>query len=371
MTHTVKDGAHQGRWVKVGAIVAGVGILAAATAKVIVAGNQDKAAAALSIAIAFGVFVGSMAIGRAIQSKRWVVVAGIAIALTAGELYGFITTADRIVGEREAVQAEVKKAMGAHQYALDAMTKAQNAYDAALAKATTARAKAIEDARIAKANAQKAVTESAALPGCKDRCKALLDAAVASAQTDVDTANKAPMPEDTVAVVEAKQELENARSVHRSNPKPTASGTPLADRLGVPAWLIDLTVAGLLSLAANGLAATLIAFGAHRGNPVATEPAKKADEDAATDGNHQTVAEDPQPPKGRPMVAINPVATKAAAEADIIRLIARGQDIPEQQVLATRWNVHKGTASKWINDFERRGLIKREQVGKAKRVAAG
>lgn len=41
------------------------------------------------------------------------------------------------------------------------------------------------------------------------------------------------------------------------------SATPLADRLGLPAWVLDLLTAGLGSIAANGLACGLIAFSAH------------------------------------------------------------------------------------------------------------
>jgi hypothetical protein len=82
-----------------------------------------------------------------------------------------------------------------------------------------------------------------------------------------------------------------------------------------------------------------------------------------------TVANDlePLPPKGGNR---RPVATKAAAEADVIRLVARGEPIPSQDTLAERWGVHKGTASKWVRDFEARGLIRRQVVGRCKMVAA-
>jgi hypothetical protein len=41
------------------------------------------------------------------------------------------------------------------------------------------------------------------------------------------------------------------------------SATPLADRTGIPAWILDLVTACLGSIAANGLACGLIIFGAH------------------------------------------------------------------------------------------------------------
>lgn len=93
--------------------------------------------------------------------------------------------------------------------------------------------------------------------------------------------------------------------------------------------------------------------------------AEIADEHGATDGN-------PQPPKPgcRRPVVVNRVATRAAAEADIIRLVARGETLPSQDALSARWRVHKGTTSKWLADFERRGLIARQWDGRHKQVAA-
>lgn len=64
------------------------------------------------------------------------------------------------------------------------------------------------------------------------------------------------------------------------------------------------------------------------------------------------------------------VATKAKAEADVIRLVARGEELPNQETLAERWGVHKGTASKWLGEFERRGVVTRTRDGRSKRVAA-
>ena len=54
----------------------------------------------------------------------------------------------------------------------------------------------------------------------------------------------------------------------------------------------------------------------------------------------------------------------------MIQLIGRGQPLPSQDVLAVRWNVHKGTASKWLGDFEARGIISRRIEGRCKIVAA-
>ncbi|MDX2205769.1 MAG: hypothetical protein NW223_23660 [Hyphomicrobiaceae bacterium] len=79
---------------------------------------------------------------------------------------------------------------------------------------------------------------------------------------------------------------------------------------------------------------------------------------------------EPLPPKpgNRRPVAVNQVTTKAAAEADIVQLVARGQRLPNQEALRQRWRVHKGTASKWLRDFEQRGLVQRDVEGRCKTV---
>ena len=59
--------------------------------------------------------------------------------------------------------------------------------------------------------------------------------------------------------------------------------------------------------------------------------------------------------------------TKAQAEVEVVRL--RGV-VPSQDDLAVRWNVHKGTVSKWMRDFEARGLVRRQRAGHCKSVAA-
>lgn len=64
------------------------------------------------------------------------------------------------------------------------------------------------------------------------------------------------------------------------------------------------------------------------------------------------------------------VATRAAAEADVIRLVARGERLPSQETLARRWGVHKGTASKWLAGLEQRGLVARTVAGRAKAISA-
>lgn len=59
-----------------------------------------------------------------------------------------------------------------------------------------------------------------------------------------------------------QSEILAARADLGQHPVP-ASASPLADRLGVSAWALDLVLAGLGSVGCNGLAACLLAFAAH------------------------------------------------------------------------------------------------------------
>jgi hypothetical protein len=65
--------------------------------------------------------------------------------------------------------------------------------------------------------------------------------------------------------------------------------TPLADRLGVAAWLVDLVHSALGSLAANGLACGLLVFGAHQ--PDMRRAGRVEDEDNTKTGPEPLVLE--------------------------------------------------------------------------------
>ena len=205
--------------VRASAVVCGAAILAASASAVIEHGHQDASQARLTWSLALGVLAGSMAIGSAWASGRKALAVMLAVALLAGEAFGVLATADRIVSEREQGQAAIRTAIGAHDYAAGEAARAQNALD----------------------DANKAAVAQAALAGCKSNCRALLEAQVENAKADLNT----------------------ARTRLGANPKPTAAPDALAERLGWQPWVLDLLVAGCLSLGANGLAAALIGFGAH------------------------------------------------------------------------------------------------------------
>jgi hypothetical protein len=75
----------------------------------------------------------------------------------------------------------------------------------------------------------------------------------------------------------------------------------------------------------------------------------------------------PVPPNGGNR---RPAYTRAAASADVVALVGRGQPIPSQKTLSERWGVPKGTTAKWLRRFEADGLIVRETVGRCKVVRA-
>lgn len=72
-----------------------------------------------------------------------------------------------------------------------------------------------------------------------------------------------------------------------------------------------------------------------------------------------------------PMPRGGGITTKAAAERDLVTHLAFGNSVPSQDSLAFRWNVGKGTVSKWVSDWERNGTIpQRTQVGRCKTIAS-
>lgn len=229
--------------------------LLAATAHVTIAhaGGYGSPHAVLTIAIALGVGVAALAIGSAWSARRWALTAWLAVAIVAGEAFGFMMTAERLVVGRETAQAPLR----AHQ---DLHAKAARRVDNASASlaglpATSPR---LDAAAAAKAAADQAAIDKSAERGCRDNCRQLLQAQVDAAGREVDLARAELHLRADAAIAE----LAAARAGLAGLQAP-ASATPLADRVGVAAWLIDLVTAALGSLAANGLACGLIAFAGH------------------------------------------------------------------------------------------------------------
>jgi hypothetical protein len=129
---------------------------------------------------------------------------------------------------------------------------------------------------------------------------------------------------------------------------------------------VELFLPAMLGLTVELAALATAMFGWHNRQP-SRKPENTRATVAATVVPVASNDPEPLPPKGGNR---RRVATKAAAEADVIQLVARGEPIPSQDTLAERWGVHKGTASKWLRDFESRGILRRQVVGRCKMVAA-
>jgi hypothetical protein len=114
----------------------------------------------------------------------------------------------------------------------------------------------------AKTSAEAAVRDKAADKGCRENCRMLLQSAVDAAQREV-AAARAEFDELTRKESARLKDRCTAAKAAVATLPPERSATSLADRLRVPGWALDLLVAALRSIAANGLGAALIAFGAH------------------------------------------------------------------------------------------------------------
>lgn len=236
-------------------LAGGLVIAAVAHANVMAAGGFASPGAPLQVALALGLAVGAVAVGRAWATRRWALSALLALALVAGEGFVLIGTAERTIGARDASAAPLVAAAETRTRA-EARVRAAEAALAAAPPTSPRLAAAIA----AKAVAEARALEDAAKKTCAANCRALLEGTKAEAGREVDAARA----EFDTLRAKAEAELAQARTAMAALPAPR-SASPLADRLGVPAWLLDVLAAALASLAANGLGAGLLAFAAHGG----------------------------------------------------------------------------------------------------------
>jgi hypothetical protein len=239
------------------AIAATVGALilaAAAHVTIQSTGGYGSGHSWVTISVAAGVAAGSVFSGMAWSEGRHALSVLLVVAIVAGEAYGLIATAERLITAREAAQAPLR------QLAED-RTRAQGALVAATAAlqgfpTSTPR---LDRALIDKAATDAAVVAKSAERGCVENCRRLLQAQADAAEQEVTRAREDMDRQKR----DAQTRVANATAVVDAL-RPPASATPLADRLGWPAWLLDLLQSALGSIAANGLACFLMVFGAHR-----------------------------------------------------------------------------------------------------------
>lgn len=241
------------------AIGVGILILAAATDVAIrKAGGYGSDYSRLLIAMSCGVVTGAYLLGRAWSMSRKLAIV-ILCTLCCGEGFNLWQTVERVMTAREDSRAPARAALKQHQEAEAALKTAEGA------EVTSAR---LSLAQIAKNAADKAYDKELREGGrCKTICLGL-KAKAEAAQVEVKSALSEAEGMKLTAIKTAKADL-------AAHPLP-ASGTASSDETGIPVWVLDLISAVLLSLGANGLAGSLIAFGAHRQEPAISGERREA-----------------------------------------------------------------------------------------------
>lgn len=374
---------------RMAAVVTGGAIMAATAFAVISLTGQNGAHAILTGTLAAGLFVGACVVGAAFDDSRRALGRAIVAALVCGEIGNAGLSIESVVIKRDRDAAAHRSAVARHEAAESEMTRAQRAFDDLVRGVADRRVAAIEAARTAYAAAQRGAIEQAALPGCKDRCKALLDAGVASTREDLASAERAARSpaEADPSVAPARHALDQARAVFVANPRPATSAAPLADALHVPAWLVDIAFAVALAIGGNGLAALLVAYGAHGrhsasradGAPAGAAEAVRRSARAGAVTAHSLPNPDTIPPAelddlrrifSEPRNALqapvrsNGSANRSQIEAYVLTELAFGRAIPSQNGVAERFGVAKSTVSELFADMERRGVIVRHREGR-------
>ena len=232
-------------------------LAAAAHATIAATSGYGTPHAWITLAVAAGTVAGAIALGAAWRSQRAALTITLSVALLAGEAFGMLSTGERLIVGRETTQGPLRVAARARANAFERVQVAE----AALAAAPST-SRRLADALLSKSAAERAVNEKASERGCAGHCRALLEGQVAAASTEVEAARR------ELAELKASKMAEQAvaRLVLAAAPA-LPSASPFADRLGVPAWALDLAMASLGSLSVNLLAIGLIAFGAHQRHP--------------------------------------------------------------------------------------------------------
>lgn len=248
--HTIT--AHAGAITARGfALLGGVGLIGAMThANIIKVGGYDSPMAPMLIFLAAGLGIGAAIVGRCRGRKALtaLVIAG----LICGEGFALLNTSERTLEARDAKQEPIRAAAKARE---DTVARIARLETAAAALTTTERLQAAIRTKAATEHA--AITASTA-KDCGRICKDRLEKSTAAAAADVESAQADLADRQR----KARADLELARAALAAMPV-AASDSPLADRLQIPAWWIDLAAAVFASLGGNGLGAALLAFACH------------------------------------------------------------------------------------------------------------
>jgi hypothetical protein len=237
------------------ALCVGALILWAVSHVIVVAtGGYGTPHSYVTMATALGVLCAAACIHRAWSAERRGLALFLGCCIVAGELFGLLQTANRLVAASEAHQAPLRDGLAQR----DKATKRVEAAKAAL-NSVPATSERLRLAEATKAAADVAVVDKSSERGCRENCRQLLQAQVDAAAADVEKARAAL----DAGRARAERELASATTALAGLRAPE-SPTPFADRIGMSPWALDVAMALLGSLAMNGLGCALVAFGAHR-----------------------------------------------------------------------------------------------------------
>lgn len=340
---------HSGRWLAISAGIASTaGALAILLADPIASGIWKLDHFLLPVIVAITIAAGHL-VGSALRVRKILASAGFAVIFT----FGTLLTVYSSVGSQKSASGDRALNVEAHNAAI----KAKSA-DIVTEKHNLAVAVDML------ANVRGQHLAESKQGGCKAKCQGIERSM---------TVYQASIVGHEANIKRLEVELSSLGGEKVARPKAAAFAEAAAvfgfDRARVE------TAVTILEPFAYGLLmemTAIVAFGfAFAGNRRLAAPATVAEADVsrATGGNRQPRPQPPKPGNRRP-VDVRTVASRAAAEADVIQLVSRGERLPSQDTLARRWGVHKATASKWLADFEQRGLILREWDGRHKQVAA-
>lgn len=328
------------------------GFMLAAIANATVAATGATEAHELTIwALAAGVFFASVTIPTAWADRRYIVCVALGVCLMAGEGFNLIKAGERELASRAALKQPAIKALADRETAEGV----------------------VAEAALALRSAQDAVSANAAKKDCVKNCAALLTQAVARAER---------------ALADAKADLAAVPVIALESPSQV--------------W-VDLLAAALGSIGLNGLAAALIAFGAHGANPavkqsltteqprsvpmimVAPEPVNddqksdtsgQSDYSAVSDYELAKVAalfrrdvDGSHEPDGGGKVIRPRRWQRDEIRADLATRIARGESFPSQRAMAEAYGVPTTTLHEWFKAWIAEGQeVQRQQIGRRKRV---
>ncbi len=233
-------------------MIGGAVLAAAAHVTIVSSGGYGSAHAMLTIAIAAGVGVGAMIIGDAWSQARHGLAFALILALLCGEVFGLAQTAERLVAQRELTQAPAREAERVRQALVVSL-------QALATERGQLRSSRLDAAVAMQREVAVTIQTKVAEKNCAANCRTLLEEQTRAAKAEVDDARSSfDLDAKTLDVRIASERAK--LDAWRAPP----SGAMLADRLGWAPWALDLIMAALGSLGANGLGAALLAFAAHR-----------------------------------------------------------------------------------------------------------